>query len=189
MTATLERWVGRSVISLALGAFVLSFEKLYSAALSAGIHPWLAWIYGINVEGVTTISTLAAFLTHGRRGAWYPWIVGMTGFGLSLWVNSGWPIPVPDGVVRGVPVVCIPLMVHMWIIIRRVRIEAEAEAEAEAARVAAVDLDTETGLDIIAPGPQIDPRVDQYLNMADHAQTEERRQFWRNRAAEILAAA
>ncbi|MER7445034.1 DUF2637 domain-containing protein [Micromonospora avicenniae] len=120
------------------GAFTLSFDKLHGIGVASG-YGGKAWIYPSIIEGFITLCTLAAFLRHGQRGAGYPWLVGLAGFAYSLWANSV-PDSVPVEVARAVPVLCIPLSVHMFIIVaglvdqlaeRRAALKAEAEAVAE----------------------------------------------------------
>lgn len=135
----LEKFAGRSVLILAFLAFMLSFEKLHHVALLAGINPRLSVVYPVIVEGFTTLATMAAFLKRGQKGAWYPWAVGLAAFLFSLMSNAV-PEKVSPALIRAVPVICIPLMVHMWIIIRGIaeeRTAAEARAvELEKARQA-----------------------------------------------------
>ncbi|MEU8086351.1 DUF2637 domain-containing protein [Micromonospora sp. NPDC049101] len=136
------RWiVGLGTLLIAAGAFTLSFGKLHTIGEIAGYGD-KSWIYPSIVEGFVTLCTLAAFLRHGQRGAWYPWLVGLAGFSYSLWANAV-PESVPVEVVRAIPVMCIPLSVHMFIIIaglvdqmaqRAAEMKAmEAEAEADEA--------------------------------------------------------
>lgn len=97
------------------GGFTLSYGKLNKVALIAGYGD-KAWIYPAIVEGFNALAMLAAFLRHGKRGAWYPWTVGLMVFAYSLWANAV-PESVPVEIVSAVPVLCIPLSVHMLLII------------------------------------------------------------------------
>lgn len=187
----LDKVVGRAVLILAFGAFVLSFEKLHHVAVSAGVAWYLAWIYPLIVEGFTTIATLAAFLRRGQSGAWYPWCAGLLAFGYSLWANSV-PDAVPHEIVRAVPVVCIPLMVHMYVIVKghadavqtaeveAVAIELAAEAEAEPVTVEAVG---EAKPKPARPAP-VSKAVAAFLVQARNADTPAARNYWQTRAAE-----
>lgn len=182
----LSRVAGAGVLALAVGAFVLSFAKLYVVAETAG-YGRLSVIYPAIVEGFTTLCTLAAFLRHGQRGAWYPWAVGLGAFAYSLWANS-LPASVPPEVIRAVPVVCIPLSVHMWIIVAGLadRAAAIAEQEAvEAAEAAATARET-GGTRKRTSAATVDPQ--QFLQLASEAQTPERKRFWERKHAQAVAA-
>ncbi|WP_200209094.1 DUF2637 domain-containing protein [Micromonospora coerulea] len=158
----LTRVTGAGVLLLTVGAFVLSFAKLYAVALRAGYGD-LAWIYPGIVEGFTTIATLAAFLRHGQRGAWYPWTVGLAAFSYSLWANSV-PQSVPVEVVRAVPVICIPLSVHMFIIVAGLADRAAARAAELVATVEVPEVpefDTLADMFPVSPAPMDQPEADQ----------------------------
>lgn len=107
--------VGLGTLLIIAGGFTLSYGKLNKVALIAGYGD-KAWIYPAIVEGFNALAMLAAFLRHGQRGAWYPWTVGLMVFAYSLWANAV-PESVPVEIVSAVPVLCIPLSVHMLLII------------------------------------------------------------------------
>ncbi|MDG4826003.1 DUF2637 domain-containing protein [Asanoa sp. WMMD1127] len=189
---TLDKMVGRAVVTLAFGAFVLSFEKLFHVAINSGIHPKLAWIYPLIVEGFTTVSTLAAFLRRGQSGAWYPWAAGLMAFGYSLWANA-LPESVPGSVVRAVPVICIPLMVHMYVIIKG-HADAVETATVQAAVVAAtmppvqpatVATPATPAAPVVKPAPPVTSKAARtFLDQAKHAPSPAARKFWLDKAAE-----
>lgn len=191
----LDKWTARAVLLLTIGAFVLSFEKLYAVAVHAEYPSRLAWIYPVIVEGFTSLCTLAAFLRHGKPGAWYPWTVGLFAFAFSLWANSN-PGSVPGEVVRAVPVVAIPLMVHMWLIISGKTDRAPAEPVeqvqavtlAEPVDVRPIMASVEDYPVTVEPDAAARRRAANFLWMAKQAKSDERRTFWENRAAaEIVA--
>ncbi|GAB3847332.1 hypothetical protein GCM10029963_28630 [Micromonospora andamanensis] len=208
------RWVtGIGVILIAAGAFALSFAKLYAVGERAE-YGGMSWIYPAIVEGFTTLCTLAAFLRHGKRGAWYPWMVGLAAFGFSLWANS-LPDSVPVEVVRAVPVICIPLAVHMFIIISG--LVDKAERNTPPAPVAVPEFDTVADMfpTVAEQPPAVEPvdvqpvdqaepiteeiepvkvearerktvlaDADAYRKLAEQAKTAEKREFWLKMAAQ-----
>lgn len=180
---TLDKLVGRGVLALAFIAFVLSFEKLHHVALTSGINPWLSWLYPLIVEGFTTIATLAAFLKRGQRGAGYPWAVGVLAFTFSLWANAA-PDSVPGGIVRAVPVMCIPLAVHMFIIIRAV-VELHPKDVTEEAPEAILISSDDTVLVEVPTG--VSKAAANFLDMAKTATDPTVRAFWERKAAEAVA--
>ncbi|MDM4721863.1 hypothetical protein QTQ03_20515 [Micromonospora sp. WMMA1363] len=111
----LQLFIGVGTLCLAAMGFALSADLLYTVGVLAG-YGNKAWIYPTLVEGTIALCTLAAFLRHNQPGAWYPWTVGLLGITYSLWVNAN-PDNVPLWIVRDVPVLCIPLSVHMMLII------------------------------------------------------------------------
>lgn len=121
--------VGLGTLLIIAGGFTLSYGKLNKVALIAGYGD-KAWIYPAIVEGFNALAMLAAFLRHGQRGAWYPWTVGLMVFGYSLWANAV-PESVPVEIVSAVPVLCIPLSVHMLLIIAGFVDSRQAALEAE----------------------------------------------------------
>ncbi|MDM4718433.1 DUF2637 domain-containing protein [Micromonospora sp. WMMA1363] len=154
------RWlVGLGTLLIAAGGFTLSFGKLNQIAIIAGYGD-NAWIYPAIVEGCTTLATLAAFLRHGKRGAWYPWAVGLLAFGYSLCANSV-PGSVPVEVIRAVPVMCIPVSVHTFIIIVGLLDKRESEALADQSEAVAVpQYDTLADIfpvDQAESGPSVQP--------------------------------
>ncbi|MEV6638081.1 DUF2637 domain-containing protein [Actinoplanes sp. NPDC051470] len=120
---SIETTVKAGIILLGVGSFALSYEKLWHVAMLAGIWGPLCWVYGFLTEGFVTIATLTAYVTRGTKAARYAWAVSLLAFGFSLWANSA-PETVPPGFVRAVPVVALPMAVHLLIVLLHSRQEA-----------------------------------------------------------------
>lgn len=112
---TLNKTTAAVVVAIGGFAFVLSYEALYLAAVSAGINWKLAYLYPLIVEGFVTVATLTAYRLKdaGWRATLYPWLLSGAFFAFSLWANSA-PDTLNAGVVKGVPSVALPFAVHLF---------------------------------------------------------------------------
>ncbi|MCG5459613.1 DUF2637 domain-containing protein [Micromonospora sp. PSH03] len=135
----MERKIMGGIIALTLGSFAISYEQLYHVAVAAGIPWFMAIIYGFLTEGFITIATMAAVTLSGWARA-YAWLVMAAAFGYSLWANAD-PGSLPSPVVRGVPVVAVPLAVHLGLLMHEAHAarKVAAAAKKEADRVNAVE--------------------------------------------------
>ncbi|MFB7185217.1 DUF2637 domain-containing protein [Streptomyces sp. NPDC056230] len=102
--------------------FALSYEALYTAAVSAGMSPTLSYGYPLIVEGFVTIATWTAYRLRDRgwKATAYPWTLAMLFFAFSLWANA-MPESLLGPVVRGVPSVALGFAVHLFTQLRKRR--------------------------------------------------------------------
>lgn len=103
MTPTLIRWaIGVAItvtVTVAVGAFVLSFEALSVLAEMSGIPASFAWIWPIVIDGLTTAATVAliALAGHGWRALTYPRFLLLVGASTSIAANALHAVLTPEG--------------------------------------------------------------------------------------------
>lgn len=117
------------VILVALGAAVLSFDALTELAQAAGIHPGLAWIWAVVIDGFILVATLAAFALdrRSRTVKAYAWLC-LAVFTIFSILGNGWhaaiiaspdehPLPIWVAVtVTAIPPVALFLAIHLLFI-------------------------------------------------------------------------
>ena len=188
----METGVKLGIFALGLGSFALSYDMLHSVALASGIWWALAYVYGVLTEGFITIATLTAYVTRGTKASWYPWSVSILAFGYSLWANSA-PGTVPPGVARAVPVVALPVAVHLFIVF----LHAQARVvEAPAPVVQTVIQEVEKVVEVPAVvGPDIDleavdnPKLVGLKLMAHTAENKSSRSYYERQIRQVSASA
>ncbi|XVU22550.1 DUF2637 domain-containing protein [Actinoplanes sp. CA-054009] len=109
------------IILLALGSFAISFVQIYGGARSAGILLALAVVYGVLAEGFIALATYVAWMARGQ--GWlqlFPWVVTAAGFSFSLWMNARTSENWSEGIIHGMPVLALPLAVHLLIVLTEI---------------------------------------------------------------------
>lgn len=191
---TLNKTTAAVVVAIGGFAFILSYEALYLAAVSAGINAKLAYLYPLIVEGFVTVSTLTAYKLrdHGAKATWYPWLLSASFFAFSLWANSQ-PNTLPHAVVRGVPSVALPFAVHLFTHMTKARkavrlLDAVSVPEAVSEPAKAVQLTVPEPEGIIKGKTATERRKsarDNFLEAAKTAKTEAGRKFYRLQAESL----
>lgn len=75
-------------VSIAVGAFWLSFTSLSDLARRSGLNPNQAWIWPLIVDGIIVVATVAVVALAGSRMAWYPWMLLAAGAAISVAANA-----------------------------------------------------------------------------------------------------
>jgi hypothetical protein len=109
-----NRWAAGGILLLSAGSYALSFEQLFHAAKNAHILYTLCIVYGLLLEGFVSLATYTAWVLRGTTAARYPWIVAIFAFSFSLYANATGG-DVPPWMVRALPVVMVPVGVHLLI--------------------------------------------------------------------------
>lgn len=79
--------VGSAVV-IATCAMVLSYSGLLDLALDAQVHPRLALLVPIMVDGLQFVGSLGVvYSTLSGLRSWYPWILMLMGVTISAWGN------------------------------------------------------------------------------------------------------
>ena len=79
--------IGSAVI-IAISAMVLSYSGLLDLALDAQIHPRLALLVPIMVDGLQFVGSLGVvYSTLSGLRSWYPWLLMLMGVSVSAWGN------------------------------------------------------------------------------------------------------
>lgn len=84
-TRRIRRVTVTAVALLALIAAVLSFEGLRTLALDAGIHPNLAWLLPLVIDGLVIVGSLGVITaTLVGTAVWYFWLLTLLGVVVSI---------------------------------------------------------------------------------------------------------
>lgn len=75
-------------VSIAAGAFWLSFTSLADLARRSGLGAEQAWAWPLIVDGIIVVATVAVVVLAGSRGAWYPWALLFAGALISVAGNA-----------------------------------------------------------------------------------------------------
>ena len=79
-------------VSIALGAFWLSFTSLSELARRCGIAPDRAWVWPLIVDGVIVVATVSVVAMSGggwdRRAVRYAWMLLLVGACVSVLANA-----------------------------------------------------------------------------------------------------
>lgn len=146
-----------TVLLVAVGAAVLSFDALTALARASGIHESLAWIWAVVIDGFILVATIAAFAMNkrSRSSRVYAWAC-LALFTVFSIIGNGWHAAIlasPDMenalplwmaiTVTGIPPVALFLAIHLLFImlsptdkqeeeIRKAALTAEKEAKKRA---------------------------------------------------------
>lgn len=121
-----------TILVLTLISYAISYEQFYVVANDAGVWHPLTYGYGLLLEGFVSVATYTAFVAAGSWLAVYPWTVAISAFGFSAWVNAS-AGHVPPELVRLVPVILVPIGVHMLIVLQKANERLAAAATAPVA--------------------------------------------------------
>lgn len=136
-------------VFIALAAFWLSFASLSDLARRCGIGPDLSWVWPLLIDGVIVIATVSVVALTGarsqRRAASYPWVLLLSGAGVSVLANASHAVVAADAsvptivaaLVATVPPVVLVAATHLTVVLTRDR-ELARSADAAACPVAAV---------------------------------------------------
>lgn len=146
-----------TVLLVAVGAAVLSFDALTALARASGIHESLAWIWAVVIDGFILVATIAAFAMNRRSKSSrvYAWTC-LALFTVFSIIGNGWHAAIlasPDMenalplwmaiTVTGIPPVALFLAIHLLFIMlsptdkqeedfRKAALAAEREAKKRA---------------------------------------------------------
>lgn len=127
----LQRASSLAVLILAIGAAVLSFSGLQDLAITAGFHPYIAWLLPVIVDGMVLTGSLGV-VASGLAGinTWYSWMLTLLGVVISIWGNVA---AAPDDIVSRLVHAIAPLTFALSIegMVRIYRASAHASAERE----------------------------------------------------------
>lgn len=164
-----------SAVVIAVSAMVLSYAGLLDLALDAQIHPRLALLVPIMVDGLQFVGSLGVvYSTLSGLRSWYPWLLMLMGVSVSAWGN--WQAA-PDQMTAkllhaAAPVILALVLEELLRVMRhkvtlhaeREQAEAEAaaqaveqtteQAEEQAAEQAGVAAVTKTVVEPLAPAPE-----------------------------------
>lgn len=77
-----------SALIIAVSAMVLSYAGLHDLALDAQVHPRLALLVPIMVDGLQFVGSLGVvYSTLSGLRSWYPWLLMLMGVSISAWGN------------------------------------------------------------------------------------------------------
>lgn len=135
MERRLRRWAGVTVLVVGLSAALLSYAGLRHLAVAAGIHPVLALLLPVVVDGAAVMGVLVVLhAAVSRTSATYGWVLVWTGVLLSVWGNA---VSTDGGVtarlVHALPPVVLALSVHALAGFLHTRIEVVVQTEEEQA--------------------------------------------------------
>lgn len=89
LTRVTDIWTPRLVIAVIVAAFILSYAALWSLALQAGYHPWLAPLWPLVMDGVIVITSLSLVKRQMRRDrTLYVWLLLILFDGASIYLNG-----------------------------------------------------------------------------------------------------
>jgi len=114
-------------VSIAGGAFWLSFTALADLASRSGIAVGQAWAWPLIVDGIIVVATVAVVTLSGQRVAWYPWALLIGGAAVSVTANALHAVIAADADVPGVLAACVaavpPLVLlaitHLTVVLTR----------------------------------------------------------------------
>lgn len=134
-----HRWAIRTAVcgtvSIAVGAFWLSFTSLADLALRSGIGGGQAWAWPLIVDGIIVVATVAVVALAGNRAAWYPWALLIGGATVSVTANAIHAVIAADadvpsilaGAVAAVPPVVLLAITHLTVILTRANVTPPAD--------------------------------------------------------------
>lgn len=77
-----------SALVIAISAMVLSYAGLHDLALDAKVHPRLALLVPVMVDGLQFVGSLGVvYSTLSGLRSWYPWCLMLMGVSISAWGN------------------------------------------------------------------------------------------------------
>ncbi|OZF47595.1 DUF2637 domain-containing protein [Rhodococcus sp. 14-2470-1a] len=110
-------------VTIALGAFWLSFTALQDLALRSHVPPSQAWVWPLIVDGLVVVATVAVVALREHR--WYAWSLLAAGATLSLACNMlhatyAGELPVAVRIlVASVPPLCLLAVTHLTVLLTR----------------------------------------------------------------------
>ncbi|GAA2178901.1 hypothetical protein GCM10009785_03420 [Brooklawnia cerclae] len=163
-------------VSIAVGAFWLSFTSLADLARRSGIGASQAWAWPLIVDGIIVVATVAVVALAGTRTSWYPWALLIGGASVSVTANAIHAVIAADsdvpgilaGAVAAVPPVVLLAITHLTVILTR---PPEAQADANPSDVPVhlgpdADDEAPTSPVLIAAGTGTESAYDDDLNLA-----------------------